>query len=189
MFGSVFSGIKKPYLGLDANTFDGILKQSGMGMTWQDLINASTSQNSLDKATLKKAFKDVPNHDFSKSGDQVSYQTSGENISVAALFGRITEVYPTLGKAELKQISGLTKDFEVKQYKLKTTMDTSDNTIDATVQLKMTNKKTDQTVNVTTKVNSQVEKTTQSVTEPAASQTESIMQLQEDLMKSSTSNV
>lgn len=179
IYDAMVKSLTTPYFLIDEQTMDAGVKNSGT--TWQDSLSQIFNRQSVSKAKLTKAFKEIPDRNFTQSGHQVTLTLSGKNGDLADVLKGASSVNSSLSKAELKKaLKELKTDASIQSMNVTTTIDTKEHRISAVLSGKAVDKKEPHdAVSIKMTLSSKVSKSAVSITEPEASQVKTIQDLEQ----------
>ncbi len=182
VYNAMIGGLTTPYFLIDSATMDSSLKSSNT--TWSDtLSNMFKQQQTVSKDDLTKAFKDVPNADFTQSGDKVTLKLSGKNGDFSDVLKGAASVNKSISQSDIeKALKQAGTDTNIESLNLTVTIDSKAHTVSGVLDGKISDKKTKDTIDFKMTLSSKMEKLTTAITEPTGSQVKTLQDLENSAM-------
>ncbi|MCL2114302.1 MAG: hypothetical protein FWH31_10230 [Streptococcaceae bacterium] len=177
VYGAMVDSLTKPYFFLDANTLNSANSSSSENWdsTFKDMFKQTQT---IKKSDLEKAFKDVPNSDFTKNGDKTTLKISGKNGDFKDLIKGFTSVNPSIPKDQLDSILKESKDVNFDNLSMTMVIDGKAHTIDASFTGKVSDTKEKSTIDFKLSLASKRNKLKEALKEPSTSDAETMAELQ-----------
>jgi hypothetical protein len=182
IYGTMADSLTKPYFFMDSAMMDSSLAKSDT--TWESTINKmfqdNAGQPTVDDYT--KLLKNVPNSDFTKSGDNVTANLSAENISFSDFAKAFAAATPSLSQEQVESLMKSSKGTEFKTVSIKLTINEKTHEMSGTFEGEMTNTESKDNVNFKISLDAKRSKATDKLTEPATTDAETMQELQTTMM-------
>ena len=92
IYGAMIDSLNKSYLLIDSQTLDSNVQSSKDN--WESTLKQLFESNSkMSEADLEKQYKEIPNSDFTKSGNKVTVEFSGKDIDLNDLINNLSATY------------------------------------------------------------------------------------------------
>lgn len=181
IFDAMIGELSTPYFLIDAQTIDSGLTSSDEN--WSKTLNDLFTTKQPTKDEVTKSFDSIDNSSFTQKGDEITLKISGKDKNFKTLLKNLASVNHSIPSEQIDEIFK-TGSADLKNLNLSMTVNSKKHTMNATVDGKTTDKTSsaDFKFNIT----SQSKKVKNSLTEPSATETKSIADLQQAVVESMT---
>lgn len=190
LYGQLLDQLDQKYLLVDQTVMEnGIASQGGSAdsESWKSTYNQFFEKNKTDKKDIEKNFKDIPEKNFTQSGDKVTMKLSGNGDDIK---GYLKNLMTTSNKEDVQaMLDDLDKYTNIKSMDVETTLNPktheSESKINGDIQSK--DGKTSAKFKMT--VTAKSSKENKSITEPSEKDAISLSQMFKNLMLESSEEV
>lgn len=181
LYGETFNKISPKYFLIDSEMMDnGLAAQGETKETWEDIYKESFESKSLNKKDAEKIMKDIPEKDFTQSGDQVKMVLAGDGEQIKTY---LKQGVTSSNQSQLQPfIENLDKNTIFKSMKIETTLNTKTNKSESKISGEIQSKDGKTSAQMKVTMDSKIGKSTTSITEPSQKDTISATQVMSDLM-------
>ncbi|HAF57310.1 MAG TPA: hypothetical protein DCK88_04815, partial [Lactococcus lactis] len=121
IYGAMIDSLDKSYLLIDSQTLDSNVQSSKNN--WESTLKQLFESNSkISKADLEKQYKEIPNSDFTKSGDKVTVNFSGKDIDLNDLINNLSATY-SIPKEQTERLIKESKNIDISKLSVKLTVE------------------------------------------------------------------
>lgn len=121
IYGAMIDSLNKSYLLIDSQTLDSNVQSSKDN--WESTLKQLFESNSkMSEADLEKQYKEIPNSDFTKSGNKVAVEFSGKDIDLNDLINNLSATY-SIPKEQTERLIKKSKNIDISKLSVKLAVD------------------------------------------------------------------
>lgn len=176
IYGAMIDSLDKSYLLIDSQTLDSNVQSSKNN--WESTIKQLFESNSkISKADLEKQYKEIPNSDFTKSGDKITVNFSGKDIELKDLINNLSATY-SIPKEQKEQLIKESKNIDISKLSVKLAVDKKSHEMTGKLTGSISNTKEKTSADLDISLASTRSKLKETLKEPAATDTNTLEEVQ-----------
>ena len=176
IYGAMIDSLDKSYLLIDSQTLDSNVQSSKNN--WESTLKQLFESNSkISKADLEKQYKEIPNSDFTKSGDKVTVNFSGKDIELKDLINNLSATY-SIPKEQKEQLIKESKNIDISKLSVKLAVDKKSHEMTGKLTGSISNTKEKTSADLDISLASTRSKLKETLKEPAATDTNTLEEVQ-----------
>ena len=176
IYGAMIDSLNKSYLLIDSQTLDSNVQSSKNN--WESTLKQLFESNSkISKADLEKQYKEIPNSDFTKSGDKVNVNFSGKDIDLNDLINNLSATY-SIPKEQTERLIKESKNIDISKLSVKLTVDKKSHEMTGKLTGSISNTKEKTNADLDISLASTRGKLKETLKEPAATDTNTLEEVQ-----------
>ena len=176
IYGAMIDSLDKSYLLIDSQTLDSNVQSSKNN--WESTLKQLFESNSkISKADLEKQYKEIPNSDFTKSGDKITVNFSGKDIELKDLINNLSATY-SIPKEQKEQLIKESKNIDISKLSVKLAVDKKSHEMTGKLTGSISNTKEKTSADLDISLASTRSKLKETLKEPAATDTNTLEEVQ-----------
>ena len=176
IYGAIIDSLDKSYLLIDSQTLDSNVQSSKNN--WESTLKQLFESNSkISKADLEKQYKEIPNSDFTKSGDKITVNFSGKDIELKDLINNLSATY-SIPKEQKEQLIKESKNIDISKLSVKLAVDKKSHEMTGKLTGSISNTKEKTSADLDISLASTRSKIKETLKEPAATDTNTLEEVQ-----------
>ncbi|WP_305774697.1 hypothetical protein [Lactococcus lactis] len=176
IYGAMIDSLDKSYLLIDSQTLDSNVQSSKNN--WESTLKQLFESNSkISKADLEKQYKEIPNSDFTKSGDKITVNFSGKDIELKDLINNLSATY-SIPKEQKEQLIKESKNIDISKLSVKLAVDKKSHEMTGKLTGSISNTKEKTSADLDISLASTRSKIKETLKEPAATDTNTLEEVQ-----------
>ncbi|MCT1226320.1 hypothetical protein EFM07_01915 [Lactococcus lactis] len=181
IYGAMIDSLDKSYLLIDSQTIDSSAQSSKDN--WESTLKQLfKSTSKMSEADLEKQYKEIPNSDFTKSGDKVTVNFSGKDIELKDLINNLSTTY-SIPKEQKEQLIKESKNVDISKLSIKLTVDKKAHKMTGGMTGSIFNKKEKTSADIDISLASTRGKLKETLKEPASADVNTLEELQNAAIK------
>ena len=176
IYGAMIDSLNKSYLLIDSQTLDSNVQSSKDN--WESTLKQLFESNSkMSEADLEKQYKEIPNSDFTKSGDKVTVNFSGKDIDLNDLINNLSATY-SIPKEQTERLIKESKNIDISKLSVKLAVDKKSHEMTGKLTGSISNTKEKTNADLDISLASTRGKLKETLKEPAATDTNTLEEVQ-----------
>ena len=172
----MIDSLNKSYLLIDSQTLDSNVQSSKDN--WESTLKQLFESNSkMSEAYLEKQYKEIPNSDFTKSGNKVTVEFSGKDIDLNDLINNLSATY-SIPKEQTERLIKESKNIDISKLSVKLTVDKKSHEMTGKLTGSISNTKEKTSADLDISLASTRSKLKETLKEPAATDTNTLEEVQ-----------
>ncbi|PLW59979.1 hypothetical protein [Lactococcus lactis] len=176
IYGAMIDSLNKSYLLIDSQTLDSNVQSSKDN--WESTLKQLFESNSkMSEADLEKQYKEIPNSDFTKSGNKVTVEFSGKDIDLNDLINNLSATY-SIPKEQTERLIKESKNIDISKLSVKLAVDKKSHEMTGKLTGSISNTKEKTSADLDISLASTRSKLKETLKEPAATDTNTLEEVQ-----------
>ncbi|MDM7659452.1 hypothetical protein [Lactococcus lactis] len=176
IYGAMIDSLNKSYLLIDSQTLDSNVQSSKDN--WESTLKQLFESNSkMSEADLEKQYKEIPNSDFTKSGNKVTVEFSGKDIDLNDLINNLSATY-SIPKEQTERLIKESKNIDISKLSVKLTVEKKSYEMTGKLTGSISNTKEKTSADLDISLASTRSKLKETLKEPAATDTNTLEEVQ-----------
>jgi hypothetical protein len=181
IYGAMIDSLNKSYLLIDSQTIDSYAQSSKDN--WESTIKQIFESNSkMSETDLEKQYKNIPNSDFTKSGDKVTLKFSGNDIELKDLINNLSATY-SIPKEQTEQLIKESKNIDISKLFVKLTVDKKTHKMSGNLTGSVSNTKDKTSADLNISLKTTLSKLKENLKEPASTDVNTLEEMQNALLE------